>query len=89
MRCYETKAEKRVDILARPPTLNLVAFRFIGIDLTGLAIILGFLSVGLGVRVTKHHRQFYRRANLRFLGLYPRMRLVASLGWIALTRRWD
>lgn len=48
MRCYETKPEKRVCILARPPTLNLVAFQFIGIDLTGLAIILGFLSVGLG-----------------------------------------
>lgn len=48
MRCYETKPEKRVCILARPPTLSLVAFQFIGIDLTGLAIILGFLSVGLG-----------------------------------------
>jgi hypothetical protein len=49
MRCYETKTEKRVCILARPPTLNLLAFQFIGIDLTGLAIILGFLSVGLGL----------------------------------------
>ena len=48
MRCYETKPEKRVCILARPPTLNLVACQFIGIDLTGLAIMLGFLSVGIG-----------------------------------------
>ena len=48
MRCYETKPEKRVCILARPPTLNLVAFRFIGIDLAGLAIVLGFPSVGIG-----------------------------------------
>jgi len=48
MRCYETKPEKRVCSLARPPTLNLVAFQFIGIDLTGLAIVLSFLSVGIG-----------------------------------------
>ena len=48
MRCYETKPENRVCILARPPTLNLVAFQFIGIDLTGLAIVLGFLSAGIG-----------------------------------------
>ena len=48
MRCYETKPEKRACILACPPTLNLVAFQFIGIALTGLAIVLGFLSVGIG-----------------------------------------
>jgi len=30
-----------------PPTLNWVECQFIGIDLSGLAIILGFLSVGI------------------------------------------
>ena len=29
-------------------TLDLVAFQFIGIDLTGSAIVLSFLSVGIG-----------------------------------------
>jgi small-conductance mechanosensitive channel len=29
-------------------TLDLVAFQFIGIDLTGLATVLSFLSVGIG-----------------------------------------
>ncbi len=47
MRCYETKTEKRVCILARPPTLNFVAFQFIRIDLTGPAIVLSFQSVGI------------------------------------------
>ena len=28
--------------------MDLVAFQFIGIDLTGLAIVLSFLSVGIG-----------------------------------------
>ena len=86
MRCYETKPEIRVGILARPPTLNLVAFQFIGIDLTGLAIILGFLSVGIGFGLQNITFQFCRRAELGFLGLYPRRRL-AILAFHITTRR--